>query len=591
MALLHDVNGPCMCVHCGSHLPVKLAKGGNSPGHYYIHCIACSYHFTFPKLASPHPLPQPFPPTATHDGLATSRVIDCAKPGCKRRGCIQCPRRMCKQCCVLLPGCSLRSHSFDQLSSKQRGKLAVPAVPTSALNAITAHDPVVLFFEQEKQRAEAERGQDLQAQQLEEDEEEQYQAALAASLAVPRATPHLASSASSSQSPLDSLAPSAPFPSPFPSPFPLAHPYGFSTTPAVPISRPSTKPITTVRTIPYRPLTSKPGIKEHMSEDWMRPVVDNTKKPKRRNRINLDNTFSLIFWHMDGKPPKRRAIHECPLWPKWILLDDVNVREELDIQARLLEYFDTRSLQWITCTPSYPHTVKKDGFLLLRLLGTECLGLDELIQQAITKDTHLRYNMTAERTAIKKQLQQRKLVPPPYLVQFVSKDDEDDEDDAVVFVEQQQMPPKLKRQREDTVDANPRPSERQRSNPESTTTTPLRQHFSPFPRSPTTSSRASPCPSLPTTPIHVPETSKRWPAGMYAIDMSLGFHQVDQSKTLLDESLLNVFGKKIPPNTYRDQRRYWKALTQEQRDTFKNAGRTPAGLWSAVPKRSKVTHP
>ena len=37
MALLHDVNGPCMCVRCGCHLPVKLAKGGNSPGHHYIH--------------------------------------------------------------------------------------------------------------------------------------------------------------------------------------------------------------------------------------------------------------------------------------------------------------------------------------------------------------------------------------------------------------------------------------------------------------------------------------------------------------------------------------------------------------------------
>jgi hypothetical protein len=215
------------------------------------------------------------------------------------------------------------------------------------------------------------------------------------------------------------------------------------------------------------------------------------------------------------------------------LLDAVNVCEELDIQALLLEYFDTRSSQWITCTPSYPHTVKKDGFLLLRLLGTECLGLDELIQQATTKDAHLRYNITAERTTIKKQLQQRKIAPPPYLVQFVSENDNDD-DDEVVSVERQQPPPQLKRQREDDVDANPQPSERQCSNPESATATPL---------SPTISSRASPCPFSPTTPIHVPETSKRWPAGMYAIDMSLGFHQVDQSKTLLDESLLNVFGK------------------------------------------------
>jgi hypothetical protein len=133
-------------------------------------------------------------------------------------------------------------------------------------------------------------------------------------------------------------------------------------------------------------------------------------------------------------------------------LDAINVREELKIQALLLEYFDARSSQWITCTPSYPHTVKKDGFLLLRLLGTDGLGLDELIEQATTKDTHFRYNMTAEHTGIKKQLQQRKIAPLPYVIQYVSENDDDD--DEVVCVEQQQLP-QLKRQHEDDVDANP----------------------------------------------------------------------------------------------------------------------------------------
>ena len=262
--------------------------------------------------------------------------------------------------------------------------------------------------------------------------------------------------------------------------------------------------------------------------------------------------------------------------------DAVNVREELGIQALLLEFFDTRSLQWITCALPYPHTVKKDGFLLLRLLGTECLGLDDYIQQATTKDTHLRHNMTAERAEIKKQLQQRKTVPPPYLVQYIS----DNDDDEVVFVSQQE-PLRLKREPEGDADANPRPLQRQRSNPGSmTTTTPHHLPLSPSPPSPATST-ASPCPVSPTMLIHVPETSKRWLAGMYAIDMSLGFHQVNGMKTCLDERLLTVFGKKIPPNTYRDQRRHWMALTQEQRDRFKKAGRTPAGLWSVVPKHGK----
>ena len=136
------------------------------------------------------------------------------------------------------------------------------------------------------------------------------------------------------------------------------------------------------------------------------------------------------------------------------------------------------------------------------------------------------------------------------------------------------------------MDVNPQPSQCQHSNTASTTTTPLHLLLSPFSPSPTISLMASSCPISPTMPIHVPETSKWWPAGMYAINMSLGFHQVDQLKTLLDESLLTVFGKKIPLNTYRDQQRYWKALTQEQRDDFKNAGHTPAGLWLVVPKCS-----
>ena len=36
----HNVNGPCSCGKCGGQLQVKLAKGGNFPGHDYIHvCI------------------------------------------------------------------------------------------------------------------------------------------------------------------------------------------------------------------------------------------------------------------------------------------------------------------------------------------------------------------------------------------------------------------------------------------------------------------------------------------------------------------------------------------------------------------------
>ena len=50
------------------------------------------------------------------------------------------------------------------------------------------------------------------------------------------------------------------------------------------------------------------------------------------------------------------------------------------------------------------------------------------------KDTHLQHNMTAEHAGIKKQLQQNKTVPPPYLVQYIL----DNDNDEVVFVAQQE---------------------------------------------------------------------------------------------------------------------------------------------------------
>lgn len=88
-----------------------------------------------------------------------------------------------------------------------------------------------------------------------------------------------------------------------------------------------------------------------------------------------------------------------------------------------------RSSQWITCSLSYPHDVKKDGYLLLRLLETSCFGLDNYVQQATIKDTHFRKNMGGERSGVRQMIEKRKTVPPPYLVNL-------SDDDEVVIVEQ-----------------------------------------------------------------------------------------------------------------------------------------------------------
>lgn len=335
-------------------------------------------------------------------------------------------------------------------------------------------------------------------------------------------------------------------------------------------------------------------MKQHMSEDWMRLSKDKSKKPKRA-RINLDNRFSLVFWYEDGKAPKVRAIHECPVWPKRILVDAVDICEELGIQTTLLEYYDMRSCQWITCSLSYPHDVKRDGYLLLTLLETPCLGLDKYIQQATSKDTHFRYNMAGERVSVRQKLLQRKTELPPFLVSL------SDNDDEVIIVE---GPSRPKRHAEDDVDINSRPSQRRCSQlagpstpcPPSPSLSSLQFNDMSIPFSPlsqssslTTMSSHATSESPPSAPedIYVPR-GVNWPEGMYVIDMARGFHRIDQGgKGILKARLFTVFGREIPISTYRDQRRYWKALTQEQRDKLIACGHASAGLWSNVPKVKK----
>ncbi|KDR83981.1 hypothetical protein GALMADRAFT_275227 [Galerina marginata CBS 339.88] len=590
MAPCHDVNGPCSCNKCGGQLQVKLAKGGNFPGHYYIHCIPCSYHFVFPKADVPRS-------AAVSPGiLAQPQAIICGRLGCKRRGSTQCVRRMCKQCCiaqsmsVAQPPCCLRAHTYEQLSARQRGKLPEPPMALQAdefpldpvLRTMSLGEsyqaptipvlPPIPYNSNEKQQYESAIAASLQPTATDlypstiDEDRQQYAAAIAASLSLVDGAPSNLATSSSQPPPLS---------------------ISFSTAgagpsqPAAPVrSRPSTTPLTKVQTIPFHPLP--PNIKKHMSEDWMRPPEDKTKTPKRV-RINLDNRFYLVFWHEDEKEPKVRAIHECPVWPKWIFLDAVDIRKELDMHATLVEYYDLRSFQWITCSLSYPHDVKRDGYLLLRLPKTSCLNLEKYVQQATAKAPHLRNNMAGERAGVREKLQQRKIEPPRFLVNW----SDDDDEDEVVFVKSRT----LKRHAESELD-DIRPSQRLRPQPSPSisafhceTPTPA----SPFSRSSSITTMSPPPPSMLSVPqdIYVPDGT-RWPDGMYAVDMARGFHRIDQGGTgILKARLFNVFGREVPVSTYRDQLRNWRALTQRRRDELIAAGRAPAGLWTHVPKTRK----
>ena len=203
---------------------------------------------------------------------------------------------------------------------------------------------------------------------------------------------------------------------------------------------------------------------------------------------------------------------------------------------------------------------------------------------------HLFLNMPGERSTIKRQLQHRKANLPLVLIDL-----DDEEDSEVEFVE----PPVHKRKRSEspTNVTSPQPCRRRLESTSSQVSEDLA----------TISSLSSPV-SLPIlTPIsspspspvdnnsygalvYVPESKKKWPDGMYTVDMAKAFLEVDSAsfkklRVKLPERLRCVFGKDVALTTWHDQRRLWRNATECQRDEGVRAGRGAAGLWAAFKAR------
>lgn len=90
--------------------------------------------------------------------------------------------------------------------------------------------------------------------------------------------------------------------------------------------------------------------------------------------------------------------------------------------------------------------------------------------------------------------------------------------------------------------------------------------------------------------VYVPESKKKWPDGMYTVDMAKAFLEVDSAefkklRLKLPERLFRVFGKDIALTTWHDQRRLWGNATEHQRNEGVRAGRHTAGLWAVFKAR------
>ncbi len=271
------------------------------------------------------------------------------------------------------------------------------------------------------------------------------------------------------------------------------------------------------------------------------------------------------------------AVHNCPQWPKWMLQDDSEIQrllgltERLGTQGRILQYYDTRNNYWVFCSPTYPHTVKKDGYLLLRRRNASCHDFETHLANATQKPTHFRDNLPAERKFVKTAIDKRRKPPP---IDIISLSDIEAEEER-----------RGKRKRSDSDD-------------ECITSTPIRRHQLEATPSATPSRSpsvviVSPIQSQPPFPelkeVHVPTSCIRWPDGMYVKDMAAGFQLINSSTMKkryprLSDRTQAVFRRLIPDSTYFDHRRHWKNASEMERIEYVREGRTDAGLWSEFPK-------
>lgn len=279
------------------------------------------------------------------------------------------------------------------------------------------------------------------------------------------------------------------------------------------------------------------------------------------------------------------AVNDCPDWPTWCLSDAPDIKQLLAIEAEPLQFYDFGHSQWISCIHSYPHDLKKDGYLFLRRPSVSCIDFDTHAMHAKDKMQHLFLNMPGERSAIKKRLQHRKAKPLLSLTEL--KDEHSDSEVEII------EPVVRKRQRcespTDNTSSQPHHCRLQSASSEISedlaTTSPISLSLC-------VSSRF-------TTPVdsrsygalvYVPESKKKWPDGMYTVDMAKAFLEVDSAdfkklRLRLPERLFRVFGKDIALTTWHDQRRHWTNATERQREEGVRGWRDAPGLWSAFKAR------
>lgn len=211
-----------------------------------------------------------------------------------------CQNICCRSCCIKRGGCLLRAHKLIQPSpgssqttqTQSPPHLPVsaaprPISPTFAIDPALDADPVLQLQRQDELVAETERNFSEQEQELERQEEEDFQRALAAS----REGLYALMSASSP----DVSTPHVPGNNIVPAstaslPGPILQQLSSSASVVV-----GGRPVTQVST------SNKPAITSHLPPNWMRPHEDRTQQPQAltgRGQLDVEivNRFRVVWW-------------------------------------------------------------------------------------------------------------------------------------------------------------------------------------------------------------------------------------------------------------------------------------------------------
>ncbi|KAF8431626.1 hypothetical protein L210DRAFT_155575 [Boletus edulis BED1] len=359
--------------------------------------------------------------------------------------------------------------------------------------------------------------------------------------------------------------------------------------------------------IPLPVPARQPRITQQLDGLWMSDLatraqseVEAQKVAARRQEMEKQSRqrFCLHWFDRDNVPAQSQWISKCPYYPQYRLSDDLDLLASLNMDR--IEIFDMDSQRWIGAPLNFDFTLKSDCHLFLRRLGVvQCHDFDVLLAQSKQQSHpgHLRHNMKGERDAVRMKLKGKRAI-------FSEESDSDIEFISV-----------RKRPHEESINISDRTPTRVRIDPHILSLSPSPTCFSPPPISsqlslllspkggspalltPVVSSLSDDFLSLPPSvseavltvtqvevPAYDPNGHEVWPAGMYTVDMAMGFRQMkdkDLRGRYLQPTLFrHIFRVPFIKGIYQDNLHAWQNTNPDLLAQFEQAGRTQEGLWS-----------